>query len=226
MPSPRPIRNAARFRFERRLLQKGIEVIAGVDEAGRGPLAGPVVAAAVVFPRAWIQSGLPRKLRGLNDSKQLTAEVRDHFFDLLGAWDGIGVGVGIVDVETIDRVNILRASHLAMYEALTRLISPPQHVLVDGLPVASLAFEQTSVVNGDGLSYSIAAASILAKVTRDRIMLEYDRQYPDYGFVRHKGYATPEHLEALRLQGPCPIHRRSFAPVRNKQGELFEGPWT
>lgn len=213
---------ADRFKFERVLMSQGTLLIAGVDEAGRGPLAGPVVAAAVILPAEWIRDGLPRKLRGLNDSKQLTPAERERFFSILTSSPAVLRGVASVDVGVIDSINILQASHRAMNEALAQLQSAPEHVLVDGLKVASLRFPQTAIVQGDARSYSIAAASVLAKVTRDRLMLEYDRQYPDYGFADHKGYGTPQHLAALAARGPCPLHRRSFSPVRAEQPELFD----
>ncbi len=215
---------ADRLAFERQLWQQGLRVVAGVDEAGRGPLAGPVVAAAVILPAAWADGGFPADLRDLNDSKQLTATQRETFFARLTACPEIQHGIASVEPAEIDRVNILRATHQAMAAALAGLASSPEHVLVDGLPVAGLRWPQTALVKGDSRSYSIAAASVLAKVTRDRQMLEYDRVYPAYGFARHKGYPTPEHLAALRRHGPSPIHRHSFAPVRAEQGELFPVP--
>lgn len=210
-----------RFQFERELLASGIARIAGVDEAGRGPLAGPVVAAAVVFPSAWIESGLPGELARLNDSKQVSEKQRERFFDFLSTHPDIDSGVAVVDAETIDRINILRATHQAMNEALASLSSPPEHALVDGLRVNTLSRPQTAIVKGDSKSFTIAAASILAKVTRDRLMVEYDMEHPGYGFARHKGYGTALHLEALATHGPCPIHRLSFAPVRARQLELL-----
>jgi ribonuclease HII len=211
----------SRFHFERSLLAEGVEQIAGVDEAGRGPLAGPVVAAAVVFPTDWIRGRLPFSLRGLNDSKQLTAEEREEYYLAITTLPGVRHAVSVVEVEDIDRLNILRASHLAMLRALEQIVPDPQHVLVDGLRVAAIRHPQTPIVEGDSRSYSIAAASVLAKVTRDRIMLEYHRRWPMYGFASHKGYPTPQHAAALAQHGPCPIHRRSFAPVSNAQLELF-----
>lgn len=215
---------ADRLAFERQLWRQGLRVVAGVDEAGRGPLAGPVVAAAVILPVAWADGEFPADLRDLNDSKQLTETQRENFFARLTACLEIQHGIASVEPAEIDRVNILRATHQAMATALAGLALPPEHVLVDGLPVAVLRWPQTALVKGDSRSYSIAAASVLAKVTRDRQMLEYDRRYPAYGFARHKGYPTPEHLEALHRHGPCPIHRQSFAPVRAEQGELFSVP--
>ncbi len=210
-----------RLQFERTLLAAGCQRFAGVDEAGRGPLAGPVVAAAVILPMSWIRDGLPRELRSINDSKKLTPKQREDFFERLKGAAGVEHGVAMVDASTIDAINILQATHHAMNQALLGLVQLPDHALVDGNPVPSLVIPQTALVKGDSRSYSIAAASILAKVTRDRWMDEADQQWPEYGFVRHKGYPTTEHLEALSRHGPCPIHRRSFAPLRPVQSELF-----
>lgn len=214
---------ASRFKFERELLKRGVARIAGTDEAGRGPLAGPVVAAAVILPLAWIESGLPWSLRGLNDSKQLTVEDRERFYAVLLSVSELQFGVAIVDVETIDAINIFQASLRAINEALNQLTPAPDHTLVDGPHITSLRFAQTPLVDGDARSYSIAAASVIAKVTRDRLMRDYDKQYPHYGFAEHKGYATPRHLAALAAHGPCPLHRRSFAPVRAEEElDLFD----
>jgi ribonuclease HII len=210
-----------RLAFERALWEKGVLQVAGVDEAGCGPLAGPVVAAAVVFPSGWLQTGLAGRLRGLNDSKQLTEEQREKFFDVLTSHPEIRYGIASVAVELIDQINILRAAHRAMSLALEQLQPPPQHVLVDGRPVKSLRFPSTPLIKGDARSYSIAGASVLAKVTRDRLMIDYDRQYPGYGFAEHKGYATPQHLAAVAERGPCAIHRRSFSPFHPVPQELF-----
>lgn len=212
-----------RFCFERELLATGCRRIAGVDEAGRGPLAGPVIAAVVVFPPGMIRDGLPPGLAGLNDSKRVSPARREALFAFLEAHPEILHSVAESSPEEIDRLNILRATHLAMSRALDQLRPPPDHALVDGRPVPTLSVPQTAVVGGDGRSFSIAAASILAKVTRDRIMCRLDAQYPGYGFAQHKGYPTPAHLGALRRLGPCPVHRRSFAPVRQQQGEWFQG---
>jgi ribonuclease HII len=217
MPAPTPDRLA----FERELWAQGVRLVAGVDEAGRGPLAGPVVAAAVVLPARWAADGCDDRLRGLNDSKQLTEPQREEFFALLTAHPDIRYAIARVEADTIDRINILQATHRAMNDALAQLSPPPDHALVDGLRVKSLRFPQTPLVKGDARSYSIAAASVLAKVTRDRLMLEYDRQFPAYGFAGHKGYGTPAHLAALAAHGPCPIHRKSFAPIKPKEPELF-----
>jgi ribonuclease HII len=209
-----------RFLHERELLCGGTRPIAGVDEAGRGPLAGPVVAAAVIFPQEWICDGLPETLLRVNDSKQLNESVREELYAVLTASDGIRFAIAEADAACIDRINILQATHWAMNDALARLETAPAHVLVDGLRVKSLRFPQTPLVKGDSRSYSIAAASILAKVTRDRLMLRYDAEFPGYGFAIHKGYPTPSHLDALKRLGPTPIHRRSFAPLKAEQLSL------
>jgi ribonuclease HII len=180
-----------------------------------------VVAAAVVLPREWLGKGLPAELDGLNDSKQLTAAQREKFFAVLTTCDVVRFGIAGIDAGTIDAINILQATHRAMAEALAQLRPAPDHVLVDGLRVPTLRFPQTAMAKGDARSFSIAAASVLAKVTRDQLMLEYDRQFPVYGFAGHKGYGTASHLAALMEHGPCPIHRRSFAPLKPTQRELF-----
>jgi len=213
-------RQTSRLGFERELWQQGIVHVAGVDEAGCGPLAGPVAAAAVVLPHAWLETGLFPKLRGLNDSKQLTEEERENFYQVIISHPDIRYGIAVVDHEMIDRINIFQAARRAMNFALDQLQPTPQHVLVDGKSVAGMRIPCTALVGGDGRSYSIAAASVLAKVTRDRLMVEFDRQHPGYGFASHKGYATPEHLAALASLGPCPIHRRSFSPLRPVAEEL------
>lgn len=209
-----------RLSHERELWRKGLKLVAGVDEAGRGPLAGPVVAAAVVLPRGWSEVGLDDRLRRLNDSKQLTEAQREEYYLVLTTHPEIRWAVASADVEAIDRINILQATHRAMNLALEQLEPPPEHVLVDGRPVKSMRFPHTALVKGDARSYSIAGASVLAKVTRDRLMKELDRRYPGYGFAEHKGYGTPQHLAAIQALGPCPIHRRSFAPFRAVEMEL------
>jgi len=195
------------LRFEKLLWAKGIPLVAGIDEAGRGPLAGPVVAAAVIVPAGFC-------CRGINDSKQLTPSVREQFFDTLTAPGTlISFGIGVSDSLEIDRVNILQATYLAMQRAVRNLSVQPDHLLIDGLPVPLFPLAQTAVVDGDTKSVSIAAASIIAKVTRDRMMQQWHIEFPDYGFHENKGYGTPAHIEKLQIHGPCPIHRRSFAPV-------------
>jgi len=201
---------ACDFSRERALRARGFLLVAGVDEAGRGPLAGPVVAAAVILPEDFA-------LDGLTDSKKVSAPKREKIYAILAATAEILWAVAEASVEEIDRLNILRATHLAMARAIEALPRRPDHALVDGLPVRGLAVDHTALVAGDSLSLSIAAASIVAKVTRDRLMIEIDAQYPQYGFARHKGYGVREHIEALRKHGPCPAHRRTFAPVAQAQ---------
>jgi ribonuclease HII len=210
-----------RLEFERDLWSRKFTSVAGVDEAGRGPLAGPVVAAAVILPTAWAYGGFDERLTELNDSKQLTEAQRENFFEIITTHPDLRYAIAIVDAATIDRINILQATHRAMNEALAQLNPPPQHVLVDGRPVKSMTLPQTALVKGDSLSYSIAAASVLAKVTRDRMMLEFDAKHPGYGFAIHKGYGVPQHLAAIEKLGPCPIHRMSFAPLKPRQAELL-----
>jgi ribonuclease HII len=209
------------FAFEQTLWQSGVTRVAGVDEAGRGPLAGPVVAAAAILPSRWAESGLPAELAGLNDSKQLTEVQRETYFEFLTRCAEIEFAIAAVDAGVIDEINILQATHRAMNEALAQLSPLPPHALVDGRPVKTLRVPQTAIVKGDARSYSIAAASVLAKVTRDRQMLEYHAQFPTYGFAEHKGYGTAKHLAAIAAHGPCPIHRRSFAPLKPKEPELL-----
>jgi ribonuclease HII len=183
------------------------ELLAGVDEAGRGPIAGPVVAAAVVLPPG---AAIP----GVDDSKKLTEAKREELYGMI-LETALSVATCVVDAETIDRINILAATHQAMIGAVEKLDVRPHLVLVDGLPVPGFPYPQLALVGGDARSLSIASASIVAKVTRDRIMREMEKAYPGYGFSRNKGYCTHEHKEALYRLGPCPIHRRSFEPVRS-----------
>ena len=187
--------------------------LAGVDEAGRGPLVGPVVAAAVSMPLALAQTLAIGDLAGLNDSKQLSENKRELFFHTLTNTPGIDFGVGIVSAQEIDKINILNATHLAMRRAILSLKSPADFALVDGLRVKGLPCEHEAIVKGDAKSFFIAAASVIAKVTRDHSLVELDKKFPEYGFAKHKGYGTAEHLEALRKFGPCPEHRRTFKPV-------------
>jgi ribonuclease HII len=209
-----------RLSHESALWEKGLKCVAGADEAGCGPLAGPVVAAAVMFPCAWLQAGLYAKLRGLNDSKQLTEEQREKFFSIITTHAEIRYAIASVEVEMIDRINIRQAAWRGMNMALDQLNPKPEHALIDGLRIKWLPYPQTALVEGDCKSYSIAAASVLAKVTRDRMMVEFDRKYPGYGFAEHKGYATPKHYAAIKERGACAIHRRSFAPFRPVETEL------
>ncbi len=188
--------------FEKKIRRRGYELIAGVDEAGRGPLAGPVVAGAVVLP-------IQGKWNGINDSKKLTGPQREKAYSLIME-RALGVGVGRVEVEEIDRLNILQASLKAMRLAVENLPFRPDFLLIDGLHPVDLPFMQEPVIKGDERCLSIAAASIIAKVTRDRLMISYDAQFPQYNFARNKGYGTQEHLRAIRQNGCCPIHRQSF----------------
>ena len=192
--------------LERQLLAEEFLFIGGVDEAGRGPLAGPVVAACVVFPDF-------RNLPHVNDSKQLTAARREELEVEIKNFPGVRWAVGIVDAAEIDRINILQATYAAMRKAIEG-VGRVDIVLVDGNPVPGLPVKSRSVVKGDAKSASIAAASILAKVCRDRMMTDFDLRYPEYGFAGHKGYGTAAHLRALEKYGACEIHRRSFAPVK------------
>ena len=203
---------SAPYRYEAQAWRTGVTLIAGVDEAGRGPLAGPVVAAAVIIAP-------DRRIKGLADSKVLTPEQREALFHVISE-RAVGVGVGIVDHETIDRINILQATKVAMAEALAQLTVRPDLVITDFVALRDLACPQKNLVDGDARCATVAAASIVAKVTRDRLMVEADHRFPVYGFARHKGYATPEHLAALDRWGPCPLHRRTFAGVW-RHGELF-----
>jgi ribonuclease HII len=209
-----------RLSHECEVWRQGTALVAGVDEAGCGPLAGPVVAAAVMLPASWLEAGLDLRLRGLNDSKQLSGDQRGKYFSIITSHPEIRHAVAIVDVEMIDRINIRQAAWRAMNAALDQLQPKPLHVLVDGLRIKWLPYPQTALVQGDCKSYSIAAASVLAKVTRDRMMIEMDGLYPGYGFAEHKGYATPQHYAAIRERGPCPIHRHSFSPFRPVETEL------
>ncbi|HEY7867836.1 MAG TPA: ribonuclease HII [Methylomirabilota bacterium] len=198
----------APYRFERAAWRRGITRLAGVDEAGRGPLAGPVVAAAVVLaPEA--------RIAGVDDSKRLVPEERRRLFDVIQA-RALAVAVAVVDQVTIDRINILEATRRAMGQALAALAVEPELVLTDFVSVPGLRCPQRNLVEGDRRSASVAAASIIAKVTRDRLMEEADREFPLYGFGRHKGYATAEHREALERHGPCALHRRTFAGMFNQ----------
>ncbi|HTG42961.1 MAG TPA: ribonuclease HII [Verrucomicrobiae bacterium] len=212
----------SRFKYERECLERGLSRIAGADEAGRGPLAGPVVASVVCLPCEWIEKGLPRKLQGLNDSKQLSEPERERFFDFLTSHPSVSFGVAMIDSDVIDTINILQASLRAMAEALLRLSPIPEHALVDGPHIFSVKCPQTAIIDGDAKSFSIAAASVIAKVTRDRLMKELDKDYPQYGFKDHKGYSTPQHLAAISQHGACRIHRRTFSPFRKPEPPVPE----
>ena len=206
--------------MELRLLGQGVHLVAGIDEAGRGPLAGPVVAAAVILPPGL--SGQEPWLQLLDDSKRLSPAQR---VEAVAALDchALGVGVAGVEPEEIDRLGIGRATIKAMLAAVAALPLDPGYLLLDFVHLRDCAYPFETVVRGDSLSYSIAAASDVAKVTRDRWMEEADLRYPGYSFAQHKGYPTPQHLAQLRELGPCPIHRRSFGPVRDVAGRLWSG---
>ena len=205
-----------RFTHERVYLNKGCTRIAGVDEVGRGPLAGPVVAAVALFSPRLIRQGLAEPLDEVIDSKRLSAKKREQFFKLLQSLQGFEFGIAEVGAEEVDKINILQATHKAMQKAVAELDQEPEHLLVDGRPVPSLGQAQTALIKGDSLSYSIAAASILAKVTRDRMMEHAEAEFPGYGFAANKGYGTRGHIDALSKLGPCPLHRQSFAPIRSE----------
>ena len=192
--------------LESALRRRGLRKVAGVDEAGRGPLAGPVSAAAVILPPGW-------RCPGLDDSKKLTALKRERLFEVITTDPSVVWSLAYAEPEEIDRINILRATHAAMARAVKGLTLAVDHCLIDGLRVRDFPWPHDGIVKGDGKSLSIAAASIIAKVSRDRVMLEFAREFPEYGFERHMGYGTKAHLEALRLHGPCRLHRRSFQPV-------------
>jgi len=192
--------------FERVARLCGYRRIAGIDEAGRGPLAGPVVAAAVILPSRC-------RLLGINDSKQLPAKDREEAYTAI-LQQAVGVGVGSADVGEIDQLNILEATRLAMRRAVDQLDPPPDYLLIDAVVLLGFKVPTKPIIKGDSLSVSIAAASIIAKVTRDRLMARYHEIFPEYGFLSHKGYGTAEHLERLARHGPCSIHRRTFAPVQ------------
>lgn len=192
------------LKYEKELYDKGISLIAGVDEVGRGPLVGPVVAAAVILPKNY-------KLDGLTDSKKISEKKRETFYHILME-EALAIGVGVISEKIIDEVNIYQASKLAMIEALKNLSIKPEHVLIDAMPL-ELDVESTSIIHGDALSLSIAAASVVAKVTRDRMMIELDEKYPMYGFKKHKGYPTKEHLQNLKKFGVLDNYRFTYKPV-------------
>jgi ribonuclease HII len=192
--------------FEKMAQMQGFVRVAGIDEAGRGPLAGPVMAAAVILPEGVY-------IQGVDDSKKLSPQKREKLFDVIMS-RALSVGIGVVGPEVIDRVNILQATRLAMLEAVEQLSPQPDYILVDGITTISTTITQKTVKKGDSLSLSIAAASIIAKVTRDRVMVEMDLVFPGYGLAGHKGYGSAQHLEAIRLLGPSPIHRMTFGGVK------------
>ena len=199
------------FDEEKKLIEQGYKLIAGVDEVGRGPLAGPVVAAAVILPL----EAQPSWMSKVRDSKQLTASQRESIFSRVQE-NGMPFGVGSVSHDVIDERGIAPATRLAMRRAIEQLSTRPDYLLIDFMRLPGIRIPQKSVVDGDSLCLSIAVASIVAKVNRDRLMVELDGQFPGYGLANHKGYGTREHLEALQRLGPCPIHRKTFMPVRDR----------
>ncbi len=201
------------FRPERTVWGEGALLIAGVDEVGRGPLAGPVAAGAVILPSGVRAAGRYRFLRHVNDSKKLSPEAREELAPLI--WEhAVAANVAFVSVQMIDRIGIAEASRQAMLGAIGGLAVRPQHLLLDAFPLRACIIPQTPIIGGDGLSLSIAAASIIAKVARDQVMDGHDGEYPGYGFLTNKGYYTPEHARAIADLGPCDLHRRSFSPVK------------
>lgn len=191
--------------FERMAYESGYMRVAGIDEAGRGPLAGPVVAAAVVLPNGLL-------IPGVKDSKEVPEQERERLYEII-IKKALAYGIGVVDEKTIDEVNIYQATIMAMEKALAAVSPAPEYLLVDAMSLSRIPIPQKAVIKGDRLSHSIAAASILAKTARDRMMRELHHRFPEYNFHRHKGYATREHVELLKKYGPCPAHRRSFQPV-------------
>jgi len=207
--------------FEKEAWESGLFFIAGVDEAGRGPLAGPVVAAAVAFERKPLENEGAEKFTGLTDSKALTEKRREFFFEQLTICSFAHTAFAVIEPDEIDSINILQATWKAMAAALAGLDRTPDFALIDGNPVQGLPCKSKSIVKGDAKSLSIAAASIIAKVTRDRMMVELDAKHPEYGFASHKGYGTKKHLEAIRRYGPLDCHRKTFRPISElNQGEL------
>jgi len=193
------------YKYERELIDKGIKLIAGVDEVGRGPLVGPVVTACVILP-------LNYKLEGLTDSKKISEKKREKYFDIIMK-DALGIGIGVVSEEVIDEINIYEATKVAMKEAINNCSKRPEHVLIDAMKL-DIDIPTTSIIKGDLLSLSISAASIIAKVTRDRMMYELDKKYPMYNFKNNKGYPTKDHLEAINKFGIIDEHRKSYGPVK------------
>jgi ribonuclease HII len=194
------------YQFEEQACLAGYHLIAGVDEAGRGPLAGPVVAAAVILRP-------DRPIEGVNDSKKLTARKREQLYELIME-NALAVGIGSCSPELIDQINILQATRKAMLDAVNQLDTQPDYILIDGITPIATSIRQQTIKQGDSRSASIAAASIIAKVTRDRIMADYDKEFPQFGFAGHKGYGSASHLAALRTYGPSPIHRKTFGGVK------------
>ena len=196
--------------FECEAWTRGFRRVAGVDEAGRGPLAGPVVAAAVILPRRC-------RLEGLRESKLLSERQRERLYARI-VETAVAIGVGVVDAKIIDAHNVLEATRMAMGQAVRQLSPPPDYLVLDAMVLSAVPMEQRAVIKGDGLCVSVAAASVIAKVTRDRLMVEAHARFPEYGFLAHKGYGTAAHLRQLQRLGPCELHRRSFRPVQETGG--------
>ena len=194
------------YKYENELWSKGINYIGGIDEVGRGPLVGPVVTACVILPKDFV-------LEGLTDSKKLTEKKRDEYYDYIMD-HALSIGIGMMDNKVIDEVNIYEATKLAMYQAVENSKITPEHVLIDAMKLEKLSMPSTSIIKGDAKSISIAAASVIAKVTRDRMMIELDKKYPMYGFKDHKGYPTKKHLEAIKQYGILDNYRTSYKPVK------------
>ena len=199
------------YKYERDLLAKGIKLIAGVDEVGRGPLIGPVVAAAVILPPSY-------ELPGLTDSKKLSEKKREYFFDIIKK-DAIAIGIGIVDEKKIDEINIYEATKVAMIEAINNLKTKPEHILIDAMPL-NLDIPTTSIIKGDLLSLTISAASVIAKVTRDHMLYEMDKEYPMYDLKNNKGYGTKKHIEAIKKYGITKYHRLRYKPVSDYKDKI------
>jgi len=197
--------------YEKELYKNGIEFIAGVDEVGRGPLIGSVVAAAVILPKNY-------KLEGLNDSKKLSEKKRNEYYKIINK-DALAIGIGIIDEKIIDKVNIYEATKLAMIDAINALNIKPEHILIDAMPL-NIDIPTTSIIKGDAKSLSIAAASVIAKVTRDNMMYELDKKYPNYGFANHKGYPTKKHIEAINKFGLIEGYRKTYAPIKDMIKEI------
>lgn len=200
--------------YENNLEQKGIKYIAGVDEVGRGPLVGPVVTACVILPPGY-------ELEGLTDSKKLSLKKREMYYDIIMK-DALSVSIGIKDEKVIDEVNIYEATKLAMYEAINNSKIKPEHVLIDAMKLEKLDIPSTSIIKGDIKSITISAASIIAKVTRDRMLVELDKKYPEYGFAKNAGYGTKQHIEAIEKYGIIKEHRKTFKPVSDHLNHLYE----
>ena len=200
------------YQYEKELWKNGINLIAGMDEVGRGPLIGPVVTACVILPKDFV-------LAGLTDSKKLSEKKREEFYDYIME-HAISVGIGMMDEKVIDEVNIYEATKLAMYQAVEKSKVKPEHVLIDAMKLDKLEMPSTSIIKGDAKSISIAAASVIAKVTRDRMMIELDKEYPMYGFKSHKGYPTKKHIEAIKEYGLIDGYRKTFKPISEMVKEL------